>query len=205
MKLKKLMGIGVLAVLACSARAELVAEVEGVQFPTSLTMDGVKVVLNGAAVRKRAYFKPDALGLYLPSKVTSLDAAVHLPGPKRVRIFVLRELTGAVISKHFLNDFKLVATEAEFKQMINDIGQIGAIYGAIPRVVKGDVVDIDWVPGKGLMSTLNGKPLHATPINSEKMYEVTLRIVAGAAASQEMREQLLGQKPTPMVDAAAAK
>jgi hypothetical protein len=205
MKLKKLLGFCLVCAFVCAGHAEMVAEVEGVQVPTALTMEGVKLTLNGAAVRKRAYFKPDVLGLYLPAKVTTLDAAVHMPGPKRVRIFVLRELTGAVISKHFLNDFKQVATEGEFKQMINEIGQIGAIYGAVPRVVKGDVVDIDWVPGKGLVSTLNGKPLQTAPINSEKMYEVTLRIVAGAAASQEMREQLLGQKPTPMVEVAAAK
>jgi hypothetical protein len=189
-----------LSALTGAAHAEMVTELEGAQLPATLTMEGVKMALNGASVRKRSYFKPDVVGLYLPSKVTTLENAVRLPGPKRVRVFVLREFSGSVISRFFLADFKQVATDLEFKQMINEIGQIGAIYGAVPRVVKGDVVDIDWIPGKGLVSTLNGKLLTTAPINSEKMYEMTLRIIAGAAALPEMRESLLGLRPLVLVD-----
>jgi len=183
-----------------NARAELVAELEGMQVPAALTMEGVKLTLNGASVRKRSYFKPDVVALYLSNKAANLDEAMRMPGPKKVRVWVLREFSGSVISRFFLGDFKQVATDAEFKQLINEIGQIGAIYGAVPRVFKGDVVDIDWTPGKGLTSTLNGKSISPAPINSEKMYEMTLRIIAGAAAAPDMREALMGQRPLAFVN-----
>jgi hypothetical protein len=182
------------------AHAEMVVELEGMQVPAGITMDGLKLTLNGASVRKRSYFKPDVVALYLTNKVSNLEDAMRMPGPKKVRVWVLREFSGSVISRFFLGDFKQVATDTEFKQLINEIGQIGAIYGAVPRVFKGDVVDIDWTPGKGLTSTLNGKLLSPTPINSEKMYEMTLRIIAGAAAAPDMRESLLGQRPMQFVD-----
>jgi hypothetical protein len=201
MYLKCLAGFFAAMALTGASHAEWVAEVEGAQFPSHIVVEGTKLTLNGAAVRRRSFIKPDAVGLYLPAKANTLEAAVRMPGPKSLRICVLRELTGATISRYFINDFKLVSTDAEFKLLINEISQIGAIYGALPRVAKGDVVDINWIPGKGVVSYLNGKPLSGAPIPSEKMYEITMRIVAGVGATAEMRERLLGNKPTPMVEA----
>lgn len=81
------------------------------QVPAALTMEGVKLTLNGASVRKRSYFKPDVVALYLSNKAANLDEAMRMPGPKKVRVWVLREFSGSVISRFFLGDFKQVATD----------------------------------------------------------------------------------------------
>lgn len=191
-----------LITLACiDAHAEPIADIDGqVQFPMSTTVAGTKLVINGAAVRKRGYFKPDAVALYLPAKVTSLDAAVQMSGPKRLQIQILRELDGGTISRYFINDFKMVSTDAEFKQLINEVAQVGAIYAGLHRLNKGDVFTIDWIPGKGMVSAMNGKPL--ATIASPLMYEITLRMSLGSGASAEMRDQMLGTgKPLKVIDA----
>ena len=198
------------ALLACCvatavpALAEPVADLDGMtQFPLTATVAGAKLQLNGAAVRKRGYFKPDAVAIYLPAKASTLDGVVSMKGPKRMQVHVLRELDGATISRYFVNDFKLVSTEDEFKQLINEVAQVGKVYGSLHRVYKGDVILIDWIPGKGIVSTMNGKPL-GTPIASELLFEISLRMGMGAGAPVEMREQLLGNRPLKVIEADAA-
>ncbi|TAK79178.1 MAG: hypothetical protein EPO01_01180 [Aquabacterium sp.] len=198
------------ALLACClaaafpALAEQVADLDGqAQFPTTAMVAGTRLQLNGAAVRKRGYFKPDAVAIYLPAKATTLDGVVGMKGPKRMQVHVLRELDGATISRYFVNDFKLVSTEEEFKQLINEVAQVGKVYGSLHRVYKGDVILIDWIPGKGIVSTMNGKPL-GTPIQSELLFEISLRMGMGANAPADMRDQLLGNRPLKIIEADAA-
>lgn len=195
-----ILGLGLL--LSLCAHAEPAVDLEGTQLPMTARVGGTDLQLNGATLRKRGYFKAEAMGLYLPGKASTVEAAVKLKGAKRLHIVILRDLDGATISRYFVNDFKMSATEAEFKQLINEVGQIGAIYGNLHRINKGDVVTIDWIPGKGMVPSLNGRVLSA-PIPSELMFEVSLRISAGANAPADSREGLMGQRPLKTVEATA--
>jgi Chalcone isomerase-like len=177
-------------------------ELEGVQLEESITAYGQKLVLNGAAVRKRGYFKADVTALYLPEKRTTPDAIFKLNGIRRIQLNILREFTSSTISRIFISDFKQNSTDAEFKQLINEISQVGAAYSAVKRVSKGDVVNLDWVPGKGWMCYINGKQLMVDPgatgsvsnnaINNELAYQIYLRMYIGSAAPEELRNGLLG-------------
>ncbi|OGB19114.1 MAG: hypothetical protein A2W72_07340 [Burkholderiales bacterium RIFCSPLOWO2_12_67_14] len=186
-------------------------EVEGVSLNDTATISGKQLVLNGAGFHKRGYFKAYVTGLYLPEKLASLDAINKLSGPKRIHLHVLREIPGSTISGYFLNDFKLVATSAEFVKLIDEVGAVGAIYSALPRVYKGDVFWIDWEPGKGMTVTRNGNlivrglftPYLTTP-NSELMHQIMLRIYAGAAVPEDLQRNLLGQS-TSMSSSAQAE
>jgi hypothetical protein len=191
--------VGAVAALALgvSARAEVVGELEGVPVDNSATVAGAKLQLNGAAVRKRGYFKTDVTTLYLQQKCHTLDCIYHLNGPKRIQLSVLRDLSGAIIAKYFISDFKLVTTDAEFKQLITEVGQIGDLYGRLGEVKKGDISIIDWVPGKGIRCTFNGKVMAVNGVeymNSPLMYEVLLRMYLGARAASDYREALLGNE-----------
>lgn len=188
--------------LATPAEAATV-ELEGVPLEETITAYGQKLVLNGAAVRKRGYFKADVTALYLPEKRTTPDAVFKLNGIRRIQLNILREFTSSTISRIFISDFKQNSTDAEFKQLINEISQVGAAYSAVKRVSKGDVVNLDWVPGKGWMCYINGKQLmldtSAMPgvasnnaINSELAYQIYLRMYIGPAAPEELRNGLLG-------------
>lgn len=185
------------ALLPWARPAQAAVELEGVDLPDTVTAYGQKLVLNGAGVRKRGYFKADVTALYLPEKRTTPDAIYKLSGVRRIQLNILREFTSSTITRIFLADFKQSATDEEFKRLIGPIGLIGAAYANVKKVSKGDVVNLDWVPGVGWLATHNGKSLtgdggNALAINDELAYQVYLRMYIGPNAPEELRNGLLG-------------
>ena len=90
---------------AAPAMAQAVS-MEGVDLAPTVTAYGQKLVLNGAGVRKRGYFKADVTALYLPEKTTSADAIFKLDGVRRIQLNILRRFTSSTITRIFLADFK---------------------------------------------------------------------------------------------------
>ena len=180
--------------LSPAAHADV--ELEGVRLEESMVAYGQKLVLNGAGVRRRGYHKSDVVALYLPEKRTTPEAIYKLDGVRRIQLNLLRNLSSSTITRVFLSDFKQVATDEEFRRLIEPLGMIGAAYADIKRVVKGDVVNLDWVPGQGWMATHNGRPLRSVDgnltINDPLAFQVYLRMYLGAAASSDLRNGLLG-------------
>lgn len=181
---------------AAPAMAQQVS-LEGVDLVPTVTAYGQKLVLNGAGVRKRGYFKADVTALYLPEKMTSPDAIYKLNGVRRIQLNILRRFTSSTISRIFLADFKDAATDEEFKRLIGPIGQIGAAYSNVKEVVKGDVVNLDWVPGRGWLATHNGRSLNESDgsqlvIKDELAYQIYMRMYIGNHAQADLRNALLG-------------
>ena len=170
--------------------------VEGIEVPETLTVRGRRLVLNGAGVRRRGYYKANVVALYLPEKLTTLEAIMRLDGPRRIQIHLLRDFTSSTISRIFLADFKQAATEAEFKSLINEVAEIGAIYANVRKVSQGDVVNIDWQPGLGIIASLNDRALNDKPIGSELAYQIYLRMFLGAGVPEELRNRLMGLVPS---------
>ena len=182
--------------LALPTAAHADVELEGVRLEETVTAHGQKLVLNGAGVRRRGYHKSDVVALYLPEKRTTPEAIYKLDGIRRIQLNLLRNLSSSTISRVFLSDFKQVATDEEFRKLIEPLGMIGAAYADIKRVEKGDVVNLDWVPGRGWLATHNGRPLRSSDgvlaINDPLAFQVYLRMYVGAAASADLRNGLLG-------------
>lgn len=181
---------------AAPAMAQAVS-MEGVDLAPTVTAYGQKLVLNGAGVRKRGYFKADVTALYLPEKTTSADAIFKLDGVRRIQLNILRRFTSSTITRIFLADFKDHATEEEFKRLIGPIGLIGAAYANVKEVVKGDVVNVDWVPGRGWLATHNGRSLTDADgkqlvINDKLAYQIYMRMYIGEGAPADLRNGLLG-------------
>jgi hypothetical protein len=184
--------------------AQAAVELDGVELAETVTAYGQKLVLNGAGVRKRGYFKADVTALYLPEKRTTSEAIYKLNGVRRIQLNILREFTSSTISRIFLADFKQAATEEEFKKLITQVSLIGAAYANVKRVVKGDVVNLDWVPGQGWLAYHNGKLLTSDngatfSIKEELAYQIYLRMYIGQAAPEELRNALLGLTLMPKV------
>ena len=172
-------------------------ELEGVELAPTVTAYGQKLVLNGAGVRKRGYFKADVTALYLPEKTTSAEAIFKLDGVRRIQLNILRRFTSSTITRIFLADFKDHATDEEFKRLIGPIGLIGAAYSNVKEVVKGDVVNLDWVPGRGWLATHNGRSLNESDgkqlvISDKLAYQIYMRMYIGEGAPADLRNGLLG-------------
>lgn len=189
--MKKGLLLSWLMLLACTlAWAEPPHELEGVAIDDSATVAGAKLVLNGASVQKRGFFKTNTCALYLPEKRHTLDEVVKLPGPKRVHLVMLRDIKGFLIARQFLADFADNATQAEANVLTAEVERIAEGYAKIETLHKGDVVLIDWIPGQGIVSTLNGQSMGPAHDN-ELLWDVSLRPVMGEHAPSELRERLL--------------
>lgn len=195
-----LMGTAASAFMLWTPELRAAVELEGVRVEETIVAHGRKLVLNGVGLRRRGYFKADVTALYLPERRTTVEAIMKLDGLRRIQLNILRKFTSSTISRIFIADFKQVATDEEFKKLITVISQIGAAYGSVKEVVKGDVVDLDWVPGRGWMAEHNGRQLQAdtalgggdVAINNELAYQIYLRMYIGPQAPEELRNGLLG-------------
>lgn len=185
------LSLGVLA-WPMQAQAQALLKVDGVEVPTTTTVRGKKLVLNGAGVRRRGYYKSNIVALYLPERLTTLEAIMKLDGPRRIQMLLLRDFSQSTVSRIFLADFKQAATDAEFKALINEVAEIGAIYNNVKRVEQGDKVNIDWQPGAGIIASLNDRQLNDKPINNELAYQIYLRMFMGPTVPEELRNRLLG-------------
>ena len=183
--------------LAGASGAWAAVEVSGVPLDETVTVGGVPLALNGAGYRKRGYFKIDVTALYTQQRVSSLEALEKATGPRRVELAIQQDISGSQASRYFLVDFEASATPTEFTQLISEVSMIGDIYSSLPRIKKGDIVTIDWVPGKGLLAMLNGAVLTphgaGTPyLNSELLARVMFRMYVGGKTPAELRDNLLG-------------
>jgi hypothetical protein len=172
-------------------------DVAGVALDEAITVGGAPLVLNGAGFRKRGYFRIDVTSLYTQQKYTSVEALEKSSGPKRLQLSILQDITGAQASRYFLIDFEASATPSEFAQLINEVSQIGNIYSSLPKIKKGDVISLDWLPGKGLLAMLNGTILTphgaSTPyLNSELLQHVMFRMYVAGKTPAELQDNLLG-------------
>jgi hypothetical protein len=172
-------------------------EIQGIPLDENVTVGGQQLVLNGAGYRKRGYFKIDVTALYAQAKYNTIEALEKAPGPKRVELAILQDISGPQASKYFLIDFEASAQPQEFAQLINEVSEVGAIYSSLPKLKKGDIVNIDWIPGKGLLTYLNGQIVTVrgapmTPINNELLSRIMLRMYVAGKTPQELRDNLLG-------------
>ncbi|MDO9004030.1 MAG: chalcone isomerase family protein [Aquabacterium sp.] len=179
-----------LLVLAHAAQAEPPRELEGITIDDTAQVAGAKLVLNGASIQKRGFFKTNTCALYLTEKRHTLDEVVKLAGPKRVHLVMLRDVKGFLIARQFLNDFAASASESEAQALTTEVESIAAGYAKIDMLRKGDVVLIDWIPGEGIAASLNGQSMGPAHDN-ELLWDVSLRPVMGPLAPRELREQLL--------------
>ncbi len=181
-----------LMVLGTSVSVRAATEIEGFAVEDSIVEEGVRLVLNGTAIHKRGYFKTELAALYLPERSQSPETVYRTNGVRVLRRTILRDVPMSTASRYFVNDFKMVATEAEFKQLIGEIGALGSIYGSIPKVSRGDVIDTVWLPGKGMFGRFNGKRLSEQYTKNELFWQVYMRMYVGGAAQESFRNGLLG-------------
>lgn len=131
--------------------------VEGQPFARHVTLAGSELRLNGTGVRAVAWFKGYAAGLYLGAPATDAAAAVAQAGPKRLQMRLLYDVPSQEFVKAFHKGVERNAPPAELPKLAERIQRFEAQIAAVGQVRKGDVVDLDFEPGRGTLFSLNGK------------------------------------------------
>ena len=169
-------------------------EVSGIKVDEDTTLANQKLVLNGAGVRYRFVLKVYVAALYLPQKQDSLKDIMALPGPKRVAVTMLREISSDDLGQALLTGIRKNSTPDETRRFGLQLIRMGDIFGRIPKLKKGESFFVDWVPGSGTVVMVDGKPV-AEPIPDEAFYHAILKIWLGEdPADSNLKPALLGTK-----------
>jgi len=170
---------GLLFVL-CVAAPALAAEVVGVTLADKVSVDGHALVLNGAGVRTKVFFKIYVGSLYLPQKAQDL-VGVLAKSPRRIQMNMLRDLTADQLVDALiggLNDNNSPAEMAVVKEPMNELVEILLRFRDVD-VKKNDVLTMDFVDG-GTRVALNGE---------------TRGVIQGRAFGGALTRIWLGEKP----------
>jgi hypothetical protein len=188
------MAIRVLALLVLlGALPAGAAEVAGVRFEERLRAGGAELVLNGAGLRKRAFFQVYAIGLYLPAKKPMAAEAIALAGPKRVAIHMLRDVDADTFTEALVEGLRANHDDAALKSLEPRIAQLSAIMQELKEAKKGMAILLDLQPDIGTVVSIDGRPRGA-PIAGEDFARGLLRIWLGEKPVQDdLRRALLGQ------------
>ena len=168
------------------------AEVAGVKLEEKEKLATAELVLNGAGLRKRAFFQVYAMGLYLPEKKAAAADAIGATGAKRVSIHMLRDVGADQFGEALTDGMKENHSEADMKALEPRVKQLSAIMAEIKEAKKGMRITLDWQPGAGTRVTVDGKPA-GNVIPGEDFYRALLRIWLGDKPVQDdLKKALLG-------------
>lgn len=192
---KSLFGRRLAALCLCGALLQpaLAVEVGGIKLDETVQLANHELKLNGAGVRYKIVFQVYTIALYLPEKKSQLADVLALPGPRRLEIIMLRDISSEDLGHAFTQGLDHSSDQADRTRLLNQTMQFGAMFGMVPGLKKGDVLTVDWLPEEGgTLCRLNGKQL-GEAVPDLAFYNALLKIWIGAhPADTTLRAHLLG-------------
>jgi hypothetical protein len=167
------------------------AEVAGVSIPDRVDVVGVErpLLLNGAGVRKKFFFKIYIGALYLPTPRHSAKQIIQSAGPKRILMYFLYDEVGREkLTDGWWSGFRANHDESAIATLKTRIGQFSDLFDDAKR---DDQVWVDYLPGKGTRVTINGKLRGIVP--GADFNRALLRIWLGdEPVTEDLKQALLG-------------
>lgn len=174
------------------AQPALAVDVGGVKLDETVQLASRELKLNGAGVRYKVIFKVYTIALYLPEKKTQLADILALPGPRRLEIVMLRDITSDELGQAFMQGLNRSSDQADRTRLLSQTMQFGAMFEMVPGLKKGDILTVDWLPEEGTLCKLNGKQV-GDKVPELAFYNALLKIWIGAhPADTQLRAHLLG-------------
>ena len=186
-----------LTVLAMSATA-FALDVGGVRVEEKVKVANQDLVLNGSGLRYAAagLARVYVASLYLPQKRSTSAEIGALKGPRRMHLNLLREVNSNDFSKGLLGGMRANLSPTEQQKHFEALLKLGAIFGQIPSLKKGETITIDSIPGTGTVILVNGKKVGES-FPDETFFQALLQIWLGPKPIEEsLKPVLLGVNPS---------
>ena len=165
----------------------------GVRFEPQLQLAGQSLLLNGTGLRAVLWLKGYAAGLYLGQRAANADAVVAQAGAKRLQLRLLMDVPADEFIKAFHQGVERNNPPELRASLAERAARFDALLHPLGEIHKGDVVNLDFVPGQGLLFWYNGRQL-GPAIPGEDFYGALLRVFVGEHVSDErLRAGLLGK------------
>lgn len=174
-------------VLAVPAQAAKVAGVE-LDDSVQISTDTPKLVLNGAGIRKKLFIKVYVGALYLQNKATSVDAVLNQTGANRVLMHFLYKVSQEKLAEGWEEGFSGNSSASEMEKLEARLSDFNRL---IVDTNKGDVILLDYLPGKGTRVTVNGQAKGAIP--GADFNKALLKVWLGnSPADSKLKKAMLG-------------
>jgi Chalcone isomerase-like len=184
--------IATLAAAATPVRATRSITTEGVTFVGDIKLADTTLQLNGVGLRAVAWLKGYAAGLYLPRKASTEAQVLETPGAKRLQMRMLQEVDAEEFVKAFHKGVERNTPAADAARLAQRVAQFDAAVRGLVKLKKQDVIDLDFIPGKGLVLSRNGAA-RGSAVAGEDFYAALLRCFIGQRpADPDMKIGLLG-------------
>jgi Chalcone isomerase-like len=165
---------------------------EGLTFPGDIRLADTALQLNGVGFRAVAWLKGYAAGLYLPKKAGTEAQVLQQMGAKRLQMRMLQDVDAEEFVKAFVKGVDRNTLPADAARLGERMTQFNTLVRGLVKLKKKDVIDLDFIPGKGLVLSRNGAPRGA-PVAGEDFYAALLRCFVGVKpADADMKVGLLG-------------
>jgi hypothetical protein len=169
----------VAAFLALTANLAGAAEVAGVRVDDQAKSGNADLVLNGAGLRKKLFFKVYVAALYLPKKTTNAGEIIDSREPRRVALHMMRDLDADSLIGALKEGLQHNHSESELAALKADIERFEGIMHGVGNAKTGDVVGIDF-SGDATTVSFNGQARGSVP---------------GSAFGRALLKVWLGDKP----------
>lgn len=180
---------------APGARAQASTKIAGLSFDHTARVDGQDLRLNGVGTRTVAWFTGYAAGLYLPQPASTPAQAMGGPGPKRLQMRMLVDVPVEEFIKAFHKGVGRNMPAAQQPALAEPMALFDTTLRGVGQVKKGDVINLDFVPAKGLLVVVNGQ-LRGQPVPGADHYAALLSVFLGERpVDDKMKIGLLGGKP----------
>src|ERR1019366_1360468 len=165
--------------------------IEGINFPTTLSNDTTKLVLNGGGVRTFLFIKIYVCGLYLPAKNHDAKSIMEADEPSTIRLHVVsRAFTSERMADVVRTQFEKSnpGRTAEFKTRIDML--CNRLAGEV--IQKGDECDIQYTPNEGIRFFKNGKDINMLLSGLDFKQALWGNWLSNNPADEEMKKGMLG-------------
>jgi hypothetical protein len=161
-------------------------------FPPTQVVQGTTLSINGMGTRYRAIFKVYDLALYTPAKVSTPEALIAQPGPKRLNFVALRDVPGTDLGLAFIKGLNSNSPPEQVQKHAASSTRLIEIFSGKPKLSSGDTFAMEYVPGKGTTFFIQGQP-QGTPVGDAEFFSMVLRIWVGPVpADFKLKDALLG-------------
>lgn len=181
-----------LTAIAPLARAQM--KIAGETFDASARVGDADLLLNGVGVRAVAWFKGYAAGLYLGAKAATPAQVLATPGAKRLQLRMLIDVPAKEFVKAVDVGIARNTPEAEHAALAERRAAFDAQIQAFGTVDKGAVVDLDYLPGRGLQMSLNGHPAGPAIPGADFYAAVLLIFLGDKPVDKRLKAGLLGAR-----------
>jgi len=161
----------------------------GVALPETYTLNGQSLVLNGAGIRSKFFFKIYVGALYLATATDDAANALAEPGAKSMQMVTLyKEVSADKIAEGWRNGFEANLSPGDLGRMRARLQRFNSMF---PALHKGDHVYMDFVPGEGTRVTIN-RDLRGS-IEGDDFFAALLQVWIGPhPADKDLKRGLLG-------------